>query len=105
MATALAAEGIPFVPGDSVPLYRHPVFNPDNLKNAVPGETLNHYRRAVDLHNPGCPAAETACRCTLILRHQVLLAEESDMDDIAEAVTKVQAHAHELAPIKAGAKA
>lgn len=105
VARVLAAEGVPFIPGDSVPLYRHPVFDPENLKNAVPAETLEHYRRAVDLRNPGCPAAEDACRCTLILRHQVLLAEESDMNDIAEAIAKVQAHAHELVPLKAGANA
>ena len=96
VAGALAAEGVPFIPGDSVP-YRHPVFHPDNLKNAVPVETLEHYRRAVDLQDPRCPVAEAVCHCTLILRHQVLLAEQSDMDDIAEAVAKVQAHAHELA--------
>ncbi len=105
VARALAAEGVPFIPGDSVPLYRHPVFDPDNLQGAVSSQTLEHYRRAVDIRDPGCPAAEAACGCTLILRHQVLLAEESDMNDIAEAVAKVQANACELAPLKAGANA
>jgi dTDP-4-amino-4,6-dideoxygalactose transaminase len=105
LARALAAEGVPFIPGDSVPLYRHPVFEADNLKGAISSQTLEHYRRAVNIQDPGCPVAEAACRSTLILRHQVLLAEESDMNDIAEAMAKVQAHAGELAPRKAGANA
>jgi dTDP-4-amino-4,6-dideoxygalactose transaminase len=105
LARALVAEGIPFLPSDSVPLYRHPVFDPDQLQGAVPSQTLEHYRQAVDLRDPRCPVVEEACRRTLILRHQVLLAEQADMDDIVEALGKVQARASELVPLKAGAKA
>jgi dTDP-4-amino-4,6-dideoxygalactose transaminase len=103
LARALAAEGVPFLPSDNVPIYRHPVFEPDQLQGTVLSPTLEHYRRAVDLRDPGCPAAETACRCTLILRHQVLLAEQVDMDDIVEALGKVQAHAGELERLQGGA--
>ena len=76
LARALAAEGIPFVPGDAVPTYRHPVFRHQDV--------------------PSCPVAEEACNRTLILRHQVLLAPGEAMGQIAEALAKVQALAGEL---------
>ena len=95
LARALAAEGIPFVPGDAAPVYRHPVFRPENLQRSLAPQTLEHYRQVVE--GVRCPAAEEACTRTLILRHQVLLAKSADMEQIAEAVAKVQAGAHELA--------
>ncbi len=97
LARALAAEGAPFIPGDAVPTYRHPVFRPESLERSISPEQLEHYRRAVDLDDPRCAAAEEACGRTLILRHQVLLAEAGDMDQIAEALAKVQSRAGELA--------
>jgi dTDP-4-amino-4,6-dideoxygalactose transaminase len=93
---ALNAEGIPFVPGDRKPLYRHPVFEPHNLKEWLWPHVLDQYKQAVDLANPQCPEAEKACTCTLILRHQVLLGSESDMDDIIEALGKVSGNIDEL---------
>jgi hypothetical protein len=57
---------------------------------------LDQYKQAVDLANPQCPEAEKACTCTLILRHQVLLGSESDMDDIIEALGKVSGNIDEL---------
>ena len=93
---ALNAEGIPFVPGDRKPLYAHPVFEMENLSKYVCAEVLEHYRRAVDLENPLCPATEEACNRTLILRHQVLLDEPGDMDDIIEALWKVYKNIDEL---------
>jgi hypothetical protein len=53
-------------------------------------QILEKYREAVDLDHPQCPATEEACGCTLILRHQVLLGEPRDMDDIVEALWKVR---------------
>ena len=97
LCQALNAEGIPFVPGDDAPIYRQPVFSPDNLRASLPAETLRHYVAACNAAEPGCPVAEEACHCTLILRHQVLLGEPSDMEQIAEALMKVRAHASELA--------
>jgi hypothetical protein len=64
---------------------------------------LEHYRQAVNLRDPGCPVVEEACRRTLILRHQVLLGERADMDDIVEALNKVQTHAGELEQLQTGA--
>jgi dTDP-4-amino-4,6-dideoxygalactose transaminase len=105
LARALAAEGIPFVPGDAMPTYRHPVFRAENLAPSLPAATLEHYRKAFDLDNPGCPNAESACERTLILRHQVLLAPAAAMAQIAEALAKVQACAGELAAQAAGVPA
>jgi dTDP-4-amino-4,6-dideoxygalactose transaminase len=96
LCEALNAEGIPFVPGDRKPLYAHPVFEVENLSKYVYAEVLEHYRQAVDLDNPRCPATEEACDRTLILRHQVLLGEASDMDDIIEALWKISKHIKEL---------
>jgi dTDP-4-amino-4,6-dideoxygalactose transaminase len=103
LARALVAEGIPFLPSDRVPIYRQPVFEPGQLQGAVPSQTLEHYRQAVNLRDPGCPVVEEACRRTLILRHQVLLGERADMDDIVEALNKVQTHAGELEQLQTGA--
>jgi dTDP-4-amino-4,6-dideoxygalactose transaminase len=96
LCQALNAEGIPFVQGDRKPLYAHPVFEVENLRKYVCAEVLEHYRQAVDLDNPRCPATEAACNRTLILRHQVLLGESGDMDDIIEALWKVYNNIDEL---------
>jgi hypothetical protein len=36
-----------------------------------------------------CPEVEKACRCTLILRHEILLGGRKDMDDIVAALWKI----------------
>jgi dTDP-4-amino-4,6-dideoxygalactose transaminase len=102
LAQALAAEGIPFHPIDRFPLYRHPVFEPDQLQGAIPAQVFEHYRSTVKNQAPKCPVVEEACRRTLILRHQVLLAEKTDMDDIVEALGEVQAQAAELEGLQTG---
>ena len=96
LCQALNAEGIPFVQGDRKPLYAHPVFEVENLRKYVCAEVLERYRQAVDLDNPRCPATEEACGRTLILRHQVLLGQPGDMDDIIEALSKVYHNIDEL---------
>ena len=93
---ALNAEGIPFVPGDRKPLYAHPVFDVKNLSTTLSPEIINRFQKAVDLNDPGCPAAEQACNRTLILRHQVLLGQSADMDDIIDALWKVYKNIDEL---------
>ena len=90
LAALLKAEGIPFHPGDQAPTYRHPVFQPENLAGWLWPEVLDRYRRAWKGEGLHLPAVEAACRSTLILRHNVLLAEPEDMDDIVEALWKVQ---------------
>jgi dTDP-4-amino-4,6-dideoxygalactose transaminase len=96
LCQALNAEGIPFVQGDRKPLYAHPVFEVENLSPYVCAEVLEHYQKAVDLDDPRCPATEKACNRTLILRHQVLLGQPGDMDDIIEALWKVYHNIDEL---------
>jgi len=96
LCQALNAEGIPFVPGDRKPLYAHPVFTVQNLSARLCPQTLERYRQAVDISNPGCPATEEACTRTLILRHQVLLGTEADMDDIVAALWKIYKHINEV---------
>ena len=96
LCEVLNAEGIPFVPGDRKPLYRHPVFRVENLVDHLSPTALGRYRQAVDLLQPGCPATEEACGRTILLRHQVLLGEERDMDDIIEALWKVSKNIDEL---------
>jgi len=96
LCQALNAEGIPFAPGDRKPLYCHPVFEIENLAELLYPQVLERYRQAVALEHPECPVTEGACECTLILRHQVLLGEQRDMDDIVEAVWKVQRNIDEL---------
>ncbi len=90
LAAALAAEGVPFLPGDTAPIYHNPVFRPENLTQFLCPEVLERYRTVVNLDDPGCPQAEEACNRTLILRHQVLLGSREDMDDILEALAKVR---------------
>ena len=86
----LNAEGIPFIPGDSRPIYRNPVFEPAALSNALPGDVRRKYEESVRRNPHDCPAAEEACRRTIILRHQVLLGDAGDMDDISVALAKVR---------------
>jgi dTDP-4-amino-4,6-dideoxygalactose transaminase len=96
LCEALNEEGIPFVPGDRKALYRHPVFQPENLSGVLSSEVLAHYRKVAKIDNPDCPETEKACACTLLLRHQVLLGDDQGMDNIVQALWKVQKNVHEL---------
>jgi dTDP-4-amino-4,6-dideoxygalactose transaminase len=96
LCQALNAEGIPFVPGDRKPLYAHPVFDLKNLRTTLCAEVVERYRQAMDPTHPDCPATEQACNRTLLLRHQVLLGQSADMDDIIEALWKVYKNINEL---------
>lgn len=96
LCKALNAEGIPFLPGDQEPIYRNPVFEVDNLRSFVSGDILKRYSERIDPAGFQCAAAEEACGRTLILRHQVLLAEPEDMDDISEALWKVRNNLDQL---------
>ena len=92
----LNAEGIPFLPGDREPVYRHPVFRWEHLQKDLCPEVLERYRQVVQPDDRGCPAAEEACRSTLILRHPVLLGDPEDTDDIVEALAKIKKNIHEI---------
>ena len=96
LCEVLNAEGIPFVPGDRMPLYRHPVFEIQNLAAHLGPRFAERYREAVNPAEWQCPAAEEACTCTMLLRHQVLLGTERDVDDIIEAFLKIRKNLSEL---------
>lgn len=96
LCQALNAEGVPFVAGDRRPLYRHPVFQADAVRPHLWPEAFARYQEMLDHEPPQCPAAEEACDCTIILRHQALLGEPQDIDDISEALGKVARNVDEL---------
>lgn len=96
LCRAFNAEGIPILPGDRKPLYRHPVFQPQNVAGWLWPDVLAQYKEASAIDRIQCPEAEKACENTLVLRHQVLLGSENDMDDIVEALGKVSENIDEL---------
>jgi dTDP-4-amino-4,6-dideoxygalactose transaminase len=96
LCEVLNAEGIPFVPGDRMPLYRHPVFEIQNLAEYLGLHLAERYRKIVNPTDLDCPAAGEACTCTILLRHQALLGAERDTDDIIEAFLKIRENLSEL---------
>jgi dTDP-4-amino-4,6-dideoxygalactose transaminase len=80
---ALAAEGIPCSPG-YVPLYRQGAFRINSASHPFPAQR-------VDYGQVRCPVTERVCEHEAVWMGQsMLLAEREDMDDIAEAVGKIQ---------------
>jgi len=79
---ALQAEGIPCHPGYE-PTYRSPAFKIDKETHPFPGR-VNYGA----LH---LPAVEQGCGEAVWLDQRMLLAERSEMDDIAAAIRKIQA--------------
>lgn len=86
---ALSAEGVPASPGYLHPLYKNAVFQNLRSMRANPGIAL-------DYTNVSCPVAESACRETVWLFHTLLLADETAMRDIVNAVEKIVSHAREV---------
>jgi dTDP-4-amino-4,6-dideoxygalactose transaminase len=87
---ALAAEGIPCFPGYPTPVYGTRCFQ--DLEH-LPGcrEVRLDYRKV------SCPVAERLCREEMVwLEHRLLLGDERDMRDIADAVRKIHAHREAL---------
>ena len=85
MVDALAAEGIPGVSGYPYPLYANKLFDA-------------HPHRRGD-----CPEAERFCREGFWVSHEILLAEEADLDDFVRAVEKIRDQAGEFASMAAKA--
>lgn len=74
---ALKAEGVPFKPTYPHPLYRNPVFGPQDLN---------------------LPVAERVSREGVWLSHNALLGDRGDVDDLIEALQKVRRLASTLQP-------
>jgi dTDP-4-amino-4,6-dideoxygalactose transaminase len=92
---ALAAEGIPASGGYS-PLNTQPfleeTFSTRGFKAIYPAEILRGWR-----DRNRCPQNDRLCSEAVWLTQTMLLGPRRDMDDIAEAVLKVRAHAARLA--------
>jgi dTDP-4-amino-4,6-dideoxygalactose transaminase len=92
---ALSAEGIPCSGGYS-PLNKEPLLNNTlasrSYRRVYDERTLSEYRDRTT-----CPANDRLCEEGVWFTQTMLLAGRSDMDQIAEAIRKIQAHAHALA--------
>jgi perosamine synthetase len=92
---ALQAEGIP-VSGGYQPLYREP-FLRNTLHSRAFQAIYGPKRISEYLEQIQCPANERVCEKALWLMQTTLLGPRSDMEQIAEAVRKVQRQAGKLA--------
>ncbi len=81
---ALNAEGVPCTPGYDRPLYLQPVFT----KRAFGPFTSTEYQYP-DYAQVACPVSEQSCREACWLAQPLLLGDETDMQDIVDAITKV----------------
>lgn len=89
---AMRKEGIPTSPGYSIPLYKQPVF-----LNKAFGPRGKAIELPVDYSKAVCPETEKACYEEAIwFTQNILLGTQQDMDDIVEAITKIQSNADEL---------
>lgn len=88
-AAALRAEGIPCAAGGGWVLYHHPLFAEARFRFET--------SKAIDYTQVHCPNAESAGGRWLALPQEVMLADESAMADIVEAVAKVKANRGEIA--------
>jgi dTDP-4-amino-4,6-dideoxygalactose transaminase len=91
---ALAAEGIPAEGAFYEPLYRAPLWHFRRDDWAAYGRSEVDYSRA------RCPVAEKAAyEESVWLHHPLLLGGEQEVQDIADAIEKIQAHAEDLVGI------
>ncbi len=101
--SALQAEGISGIMGGyTTPLYLNPMFLEKNFFGGAYPLVEPVYDRQLDYGDFSelCPVTERACASEAIwLVQSMLLAGAEDMQDIATAVMKVQAHSKELASV------
>ncbi|HWQ93122.1 MAG TPA: DegT/DnrJ/EryC1/StrS family aminotransferase [Clostridia bacterium] len=89
---ALEAEGVPVSSGYALPLYRQPLF-----LNRAFGPYLPQARKTLDYGGVSCPNCEKICyEQGAWLEQSLLLGQEGDMEDIADAFEKVYEHRDEL---------
>ena len=97
---ALSAEGVPAFTGYTFPVYANPMFLDHNFHGKGCPINCQHYGDTVDYgaFAKTCPVTERACyEESIWLEHRFFLGDESDMDDIAEAIAKVARNARQLA--------
>jgi dTDP-4-amino-4,6-dideoxygalactose transaminase len=92
---ALEAEGVPCDGLFYEPIYRSTLFNVD-ARDFLQLEADN-----LPWAKAHCPVAERAAyEESVWLPHQILLGDESDVDDVIEAIMKIQNHSDELLAAK-----
>jgi dTDP-4-amino-4,6-dideoxygalactose transaminase len=79
---ALNAEGIPATTGYYRPIYQQPYFQS--------GDFAPFRKPEIDYKKVSCPVSEQACREAVWFHQGMLLGERADMDDIVNAILKVQ---------------
>ena len=92
---ALNAEGVPAIAGWYQPLYNNGVFQRANVGPAH-GIKSPLANKGVDYSNVSCPVCEQVCRDAVWIPHQILLAEESKIQQLGEAIEKVVVCADQL---------
>ncbi len=93
---ALKAEGIPCGNGYNIPLYKNPLFQRRAEGPGYCPTSCPYHGGKVDYTQVVCANAELMSREGCWIPHTVLLAEEPDMKDIAEAIKKIWEHRKEL---------
>lgn len=95
---ALEAEGIPTFGGYTFPLYKNPMFlNKNFINGSFPLGTQYHDDIDYASFEEKCPVSERACKSEAVwLAQNMFLGNESDMDDVVEAVKKVLVHKDEF---------
>ena len=90
---AVNAEGIPAFSGYTHPLYRNPMFLNKQFYGKGCPLSCGFYDKSIEYaaFSEMCPVSERACDYEAIwLEHRLFLGEQSDMDSIANAFTKVK---------------
>ena len=95
---ALQAEGITGIHGGySLPAYRQPLMQAENFGLATPPLFSGVHPQPPDYCQVSHPATEQACAEEAIwIRHNMLLGERHDMEDIVAAIQKIQRYSDEL---------
>ena len=95
---ALQAEGITGAHGGySLPVYRQPVMLTENFGLATRPLFHGVYPHTLDYGTVALPVTDRACDEEAIwIRHNLLLGDRQDIDDIVEAVLKIQRYHDEL---------
>jgi len=95
---AIRAEGIDAMhAGYSLPVYRQPALRAKNFGLATPPLFSGVYPEMPDYSQVAWPVTDRACDAeALWVRHNVLLGERQDMDDIVAAIDKIQRYSDEL---------
>ncbi len=95
---ALQAEGIQGVHGGySLPVYRQPVMQAKNFGLSTPPLFHGVHPNPPDYAQVALPATDRACDAEAVwIRQNMLLGARQDMDDIVEAILKIQRNRDEL---------